>query len=360
MSNLSLNNDFFDKIDLENTFIIGYYGGSNFGDELLLEVLLNKLNQSGVKKASVYYADSKIYKTYHHDFGYALVNPRPSEVFQALIKSDSIVVGGGGLWGLDFNYRIALLSLMLFFGRFVLLKKVYLVGVGAYSSMPATGSFFAGISALSANLILARDKETYDVFSKRNDKTYLACDIVQLIPELDLLNYKDESSLSFFAQTLDKESDVLIISTRHFSSRHLDSKRVHQYNQALERLISAYQGTVLLMLLNSRKFDMENFRYYHRLKNKYSNVVGVVETDFNPIYVYLLFLRNSKKITIISPQYHLQMIAYLSQVRFLPLRYDNKNEQFYKLVGISNWVDIAECNLDILREYIYSKGSHLR
>ena len=91
---------FFKETNLEKTFLIGYYGGSNFGDELLLEVLQNVLSQKGVREASFDSANPKIYETYHHNFGYTMVVPSPMNLLRAIFKNNSIAVGGGWALGI--------------------------------------------------------------------------------------------------------------------------------------------------------------------------------------------------------------------------------------------------------------------
>ncbi|QQS20500.1 MAG: hypothetical protein IPL87_02910 [Candidatus Moraniibacteriota bacterium] len=65
---------FFSSRNLENTFLIGYYGGTNYGDELLLEILQLLFSKHGVKNVKIYYSNPKIFGTYHHDFSYSIIN----------------------------------------------------------------------------------------------------------------------------------------------------------------------------------------------------------------------------------------------------------------------------------------------
>jgi len=46
---------FFDETDLEHSFLVGYYGGGNYGDELLLEVILNVIEPKHYKGLSIAY-----------------------------------------------------------------------------------------------------------------------------------------------------------------------------------------------------------------------------------------------------------------------------------------------------------------
>ena len=54
--------------DLEKSVLVGYYGGGNYGDELLLEVLANRLKSQGVQHAVITYQKPKMYRRYIFGF----------------------------------------------------------------------------------------------------------------------------------------------------------------------------------------------------------------------------------------------------------------------------------------------------
>ena len=64
------------------------------------------------------------------------------------------------MWGLDVNSNIFLLSLLLFVSRWVLRKKVFLIGVGYYGSTSKLGHTAAWLAGKSANHIIVRDDES--------------------------------------------------------------------------------------------------------------------------------------------------------------------------------------------------------
>src|SRR4029079_7172941 len=87
-------------------------------------------------------------------------------LIRAILKKKNIVVGGGGLWGMDVNANIFLMSLMLLMSRRLLGKKVHLTAVGCYNSTTALGRLSAWCAAKAANTIIARDQETYANFKR--------------------------------------------------------------------------------------------------------------------------------------------------------------------------------------------------
>src|SRR6476661_5539742 len=96
--------DFLHTTNLDHSLLIGYYGGGNYGDELLLEVLGNLLRRQGINDAAITYQRPDTYPTMHHDFGFKLVDMHDRKaVFRTALHSQNILIGGGGLWGVDMN-----------------------------------------------------------------------------------------------------------------------------------------------------------------------------------------------------------------------------------------------------------------
>ena len=341
---------FFQEVDLEDIFLIGYYGGSNFGDELLLEVIQNILKQKGVNRASFYYADPKMYSTYHHDFGYDLIPKSLTEILRAILKNRSILVGGGGLWGLDFNKNIAAMSVLLFIARFILAKNVYLIGVGSYSSSPKIARFFSALAALSANYIFARDKESYENFRAFNTRTYKDFDLAHVLPNLDLKPYEREATNNTLMQSIASRGRVLLVCARDFLGRH--SNKAPHFPQVLDTVIEKAALPTALLLLNSRTVDPGTYAFYENLKKKHLNIIQIFESNCNPILIYLILKRYSDRITILAPQYHMQVLAHLTGTKFVPIRYDNKNEQFYKDIGLRGWLNISSASAQRIRQFI--------
>ena len=149
-------NDFLQKTNLDDSLLIGYYGGGNYGDELLLEVLCNLLASKGVQNLKITYQRPNTYQAMHRNFGSELVDIHNREaVTRAAFKSKNILIGGGGLWGVDMNFNTLLLSIFLFVSRWALRKKVYLLGVGYYNSTTWMGRLGAWFAGKAANVIIA-------------------------------------------------------------------------------------------------------------------------------------------------------------------------------------------------------------
>lgn len=340
---------FFKYTSLEKSFVIGYYGGTNFGDELLLETIQNLLSKSGVKEASLYYSNSNIFSNYHHNLGFRVIPASIKNILTELIKSSSIIIGGGGLWGLDFNKNIALLSILLFITRHILRKKVYLLGVGSYSSAPLLGKYSSIIAALSANIIFARDIESFNNFKKFNKNTYLNPDIAFLLPKLDLTGYANENNS--LSKVRDLKNETLIISVRHFSKRHTD-KKITEFNNLIEKIIKDSKKDIILLLLTSKEFDPNNYAFCKKLQAKYTNVIDVIDNTYNPISLYLFLKQHQSKLRMIAPQFHMQIIAHLTDVPFFPLAYDNKVTELHKELGIERSYLFSEIRFEDVKDFL--------
>ena len=86
--------DFLQKTNLSNSMLIGYYGGGNYGDELLLEVLANMLAKRGVSDLTITYQRPETYSSMHHDLGFKLINIYDrAAVITTALKSKNILIG---------------------------------------------------------------------------------------------------------------------------------------------------------------------------------------------------------------------------------------------------------------------------
>ena len=241
------------------------------------------------------------------------------------------------------------MSTMLFFARFLLRKKVYLVGIGSYSSAPKWGRIFSFIAALSANMIFARDAETLRNMQKANKHVFQAPDLAFLLPRLNVDAYESDVKEHPITQIVKQYGNIVLVSTRNFNERYSANVRVRSYSDALREYIATSKENIVLLLLNSREFDPAIYSFYEELKKEHSNVVSIVELTSNPLIMYSVLKQNHDKVRVIAPQFHMQILAYLADAKFLPLRYDNKNEQLFNQLSIKKWVDVGQVTVTDLK-----------
>lgn len=306
------------KQTFTNSLLIGFYGGGNYGDELLMEVLAGLLKKRGAKNVHIAYQHPERYKTYHHDFGYTRIDMHDKKaVLKAVFKKKEIVVGGGGLWGLDCNFNVLLMSIMLFVCRWLLRKKVYLLAVGYYNSAPAIGRVSAWLAGKAANVILARDQESYQNFAKINKNTEQCSDIAWHIDELDLAPY--EPDLALLERSIHVSGETLFMTLRRFHG----ANKHHLAAVVGECLRSFSDKSIIIALLEPRHIDPQGYSLLESWKRAHPNV-QIIDFAFNPLALFLFFKKYREQLLFVGPQFHAILSAHLTGVPYLPVAYDNK------------------------------------
>ncbi len=331
--------------ELTEPLVIGYYGGGNYGDELLLETLSLLFRQNDITKVSVYYQQPHRYLTYHHNFDFTIVDGgKKWSTVKQILRSKQIVIGGGGLWGLDFNWSIFLLSVLLYFYSVVLRRPVYLVGVGYYSSTTRIGRISAWIAAKASKLILARDQETYDNFAKWSPHVELDMDISFYLPKIDLSAYAGEADELALRFKLDEPKTVIAL--RRFQSKHQNT-----YAQLIVDIVAETPNIkFVIIMLEPNEVDPESYARLQHLQRAHDNVKSL-EFNYNPLALYVLCKRHHRQLRLIAPQYHAIITALQNDLPFLPICYDNKVAQILAMHNITP-IAIKDVNGQMIKSFL--------
>lgn len=340
---------FLKKRDFERTLLVGYYGGGNYGDELLLEVLQQLLKQNGVKELTVTYQYPKTFQTMHKDLGYKVIDIRDKlAVMRHTLKNKNIIIGGGALWGVDMNLNTLLLSIALLCSRWLLGKNVYLIGIGYHNSTSAMGRIGAWCAGKAATAVLARDEETYANFQKITKRTFIDKDIAWYVNKQMAQAYQIPAKK--LGDRLKLQRKTLFIALRRIQSGR-QAAVFTRYNEYIEAIIKANpKRPVIVAPLELERVSPQEYEFARSLQQKYKNV-QVLAMPYNPLTLLYAFKQFSKNIVFIGPQFHMILTAYMAEVPFLPMVYDNKVYELLKQMGIQQQVPMHELSQESLQEF---------
>lgn len=150
---------------LKRFFIIGYYGSSNLGDELLLsctkKLILDCMPEAqltaltyNVKGTEVLHGIKGVSRNHY------------KEIVRAIMQTDVIVGGGGSMLQNVTSNRSLMYYLMLLFISKCFGKRILLLGNGIG---PVQGSFWQWLTALllkNVDQVVVRDEESYEALKQ--------------------------------------------------------------------------------------------------------------------------------------------------------------------------------------------------
>jgi polysaccharide pyruvyl transferase WcaK-like protein len=313
--------EFMNEVSLDDSLVIGYYGGGNFGDELLLEVLMNLIQRQHATRVAVAYRNPAQYGYYHRDYGFTVIDSqKPKQFLATFLRRRTIVIGGGGHWGLDVNRNILFLSMLLWFGRWFLGKRVYLLGVGYYGSSSRMGHLAAWFAGKAANQILARDPETQAAFGQLSQHVRLVEDIAFSIDAAMLQPFAGEADA--LARSLHLSDDMVLIAIRRFQAKYRN-----RYDQVISELIQRQpERQFILTMLEPATLFPEGAQLLSDLAARSANV-QLLDCARNPLVVCKFFQDQAPRFRFITPQFHAIAMALYCGIPFFPVSYDNKVSQ---------------------------------
>lgn len=345
--------DFIRSTDLNHGMLLGYYGGGNYGDELLLEVLQNLFALQSVTHVTIGYQRPEKFLQMHHDFGYQPFSIRNKILLlKHTLASRHVIIGGGGLWGVDMNFNTFLMSVYLWICRRLLAKNVYLLGVGYYNSTSRLGRIGAWFAGKSATQIIARDGETYNNFSRiAPGATSLDKDIAWYIPKIPLAVY--QRAAKQLGKEIAIQGQTLFMALRRPQSKR-QRKAFLRFAGTIKRTLEANQGKqTIIARLELGEVDPGSLRTLESIQQRFAHV-HILDAAINPLTLYALFHEYRDKLMLIAPQFHILLTAHLNGVPFLPISYDNKVKELLSHIGIEPAKQIAleEVTEEAIQQFI--------
>lgn len=312
---------FFRDTDLSKSFVIGYYGAGNFGDELLLETILQRCVQKKEKDIAFYYSDQVEYARYHTDFGYTKVGMSEKKKLLAhLFGSKNIIIGGGGLWGMDTNWRVFVFFVLVFFSALFFGTRVYAIGVGYYTSTNWFGKIGAWLIARIAKKIIVRDDESKKNFSRFTSKV------------------EQDKDLGFVIRQEEIEKAPSTISIKNLDTPYLVFNREFRgeksvwYKSFLQQLYREKQYNITSFLGDTPDVNRSSGQFFTELSK--CNGYQLLLMEYNPVDIVRFLYENKDILHVIAPQFHIILFCIRFGIPFLPLCYDNKVYELYKQSGV--------------------------
>ena len=160
---------------MKKRFILsGYYGFKNFGDEAILSVLVNKLQQN--KDSVTVISSNPEYTKSLYQHIRAIKTFDFNNIIPAIYKSDILISGGGSLLQDVTSLKSLIYYLLIIFIALFFRKKVIIFAQGIGPINSRLGEFFTKILLKNCTYISVRDKKSHELMQKWGINSDLLCD----------------------------------------------------------------------------------------------------------------------------------------------------------------------------------------
>lgn len=303
--------------------ISGYYGFDNFGDETILNVLVENI-KAGVGQSQITVFSSNPLKTeklynvksvYYFDL---------LSVIKELLRCNYLISGGGSLLQdvtskKSLVYYLAVIAIALFFRKKVI---IFAQGIG-----PINNKILANITKMvlkKSKYITVRDNKSLSLLNEWGIKANICNDPVWNIK----INKKEKT-------------DKIGIQLRNFPS--LKSEFINNLALCINKF---YQDREIIIFSFQNKIDLE-------ICNKLKKQLQIINPSINAKVVENI--SNEKIIndiseldSLIAMRYHACLIGIKAKIKVLPINYDIKVETLSKDFNLKN-LDL-NCTLEHMKE----------
>ncbi len=303
--------------------ISGYYGFDNFGDETILNVLVENI-KAGVGQSQITVFSSNPLKTeklynvksvYYFDL---------LSVIKELLRCNYLISGGGSLLQdvtskKSLVYYLAVIAIALFFRKKVI---IFAQGIG-----PINNKILANITKMvlkKSKYITVRDNKSLSLLNEWGIEANICNDPVWNIK----INKKEKT-------------DKIGIQLRNFPS--LKSEFINNLALCINKF---YQDREIIIFSFQNKIDLE-------ICNKLKKQLQIINPSINAKVVENI--SNEKIIndiseldSLIAMRYHACLIGIKAKIKVLPINYDIKVETLSKDFNLKN-LDL-NCTLEHMKE----------
>jgi polysaccharide pyruvyl transferase CsaB len=304
--------------------VAGYYGYGNIGDEAILEALAQRLASYPEIRISVL-SSNPLY-TFNTQGLSAVSRRNPFAVIKAIVNSDYLVSGGGGLIQDSTSLRSPYFYLFQILLTIFLARRFVILGQGIGPLRGAFARFLTRELFKEAQAITVRDL---------NSKTFL---MESLPPDFDLTVTAD---IALMLQSASKEraEDILYdegaadlptpILGVSIKGNRKDKKTAGFYASAISSFIEETQGGALFIPFFP-KYDTE---FAKKVMTGVKGPAAILRKRYKPSEILSIF---GSMDHILAGRYHGTIFASLAEKSFTPIAYDPKIEYFLDELGIEN------------------------
>jgi polysaccharide pyruvyl transferase WcaK-like protein len=306
--------------------VFGNYGHSNIGDEAILRGILSLLDG---KEVNVYSDNLEASKLLHlNNCNFVRLKPAirgryymiPVVIFfiiKNIIKNDSVIVGGGGLFN-DINRTAFFQYIFIIILSRLLCKKVFILGV---SIGPLNSKFLKlvlKISGYFCHEIYLRDAKSINFFSQSKAK---------IIPDLSL-GYKFLSDCDI--RSSDTSNDYIVsisvMDITKTNSEHDQTVMIDKISEFIKKIHSTMGNLHVQFIAMDFEKDLEATKGLIEECHECDIKCTVVPVN-NFSTLDLVFVRSN---FVIATRLHAAILATLYGVPFMSIAYQEKVKNYFK------------------------------
>lgn len=306
---------------MKKRFVLsGYFGFKNFGDEAILSVLINKLQQDK-HRITVISSDPK-YTTKSYKHIRSVYTFKIPDIIGAISKSDILVSGGGSLLQDVTSLKSLIYYLFIIFIALILRKKVIIFAQGIGPINNPIGQYLTKNILRHCNYVSVRDDKSKALMDKWGIKSELLCDPIfstnidtsnkEDIVAIQLRNFRtmSEDFIDRLAQKVCKEFPDKAIEIYSFQDS-IDLEVCQKFQKAVNMLNPDIKTTLFANLTNEE------------IISKISRAKYMIAMRFHAIIIGLIA---NSKILAINYDIKVEKLAKEFNLPIIDLKKDFKNE----------------------------------